>query len=45
MVRLLRSISLKRLVEHPLRSLITIFGISLGTAVLVAVVLVNATVL
>lgn len=41
MLPLLRPISLRRLLEHRLRSGMTIAGVALGVAVLVAVVLVN----
>ena len=42
MLTLLRPISLRRLTEHKLRAAMTAMGISLGVAVLVAVVTVNA---
>ncbi len=42
MLTLLRPISLRRLTEHKLRAAMTAVGISLGVAVLVAVVTVNA---
>lgn len=41
MLPLLRPISIRRLLEHRLRSGMTILGVALGVAVLVAVVLVN----
>jgi putative ABC transport system permease protein len=39
--RLLRTVSLPRMQEHPLRTAFTVLGISLGVAVLVSVVLVS----
>src|SRR5262245_2508556 len=44
-VRLARQISLPRFVEHPLRTALTVCGVMLGVAVLVAVVLVNRSII
>lgn len=43
-LRLLRSISAPRALQHPIRTLLTLAGTMLGVAVLVAVVLVNRTI-
>jgi putative ABC transport system permease protein len=43
--RLLRVVSLPRFHEHRLRTTVTIFGVTIGVAVLVAVVLVNRSIL
>lgn len=39
--RLLRTVSIPRLQEHPMRTALTVFGIALGVAAVIAVVLVN----
>ena len=45
MGRLLRTVSLPRFHEHRLRTALTVLGIALGVAVLIAVVLVNRSVM
>lgn len=43
--RLLRTVSIPRLHEHPTRTALTVFGIALGVAVVIAVALVNRSIL
>ncbi|HEX2676929.1 MAG TPA: ABC transporter permease, partial [Polyangiales bacterium] len=45
MGRLLRTVSIPRLTEHKLRTTLTVLGIALGVAVLIAVVIVNRSIL
>ncbi len=45
MARLLRKVSLPRALEHPVRTALTVGGVMLGVAVLIAVVLINRSVI
>src|SRR5262249_40981808 len=45
MLELIRTVSLRHLIAHPLRSLLVLFGIALGVATMVATIAVNRSVM